>query len=551
MHCEIMHLMITKRRYKDKTIEHAKIVESYREKGKTPRKRTIFNLGTIKNEENRIKFKQILNSMKEGKGEFIQKKELRVEETKEYGITYTANKLLEKYNLDNILKKQLSQNKAAFDVYSTIKALIINRLIKSSSDLSAYDWIQNDYSEKLDIKEHHIYRALDHLIKRKDEIEKQTFDSLKEKLKLDTSKVHYDLTSSYFEGGKCEIAFFGHSRDKRRDRKQIVIALVMCDGIPIHHEVYKGNTADKSTLEEMAKNLREKLGIKNAVIIADGGLLTEDNLKDLEDNGQEYILGNPRRNNKMAEKYLIKEIISKDNQSAKEAGLEKVKKDEKEYTRRYILCLNKDTKKERLKTLEIIKKKLEKKLEDLQNKYKKSQKSTKEKKMTKESMFRQADKLLGKNRRMFELKIKENGIEISFKKDVYDYEKKIAGKFLIVTNTDDKADEIMMSYKELQMVENAFDEIKNFLDIRGIYHWKERRVRAHVFVCVLSFLVESIIERFSDESARETLRKLERIHITQIKVGKINEKRLTMNPLIDAKDIFKKVGIKQPNYLCL
>ncbi len=396
-----MYMKITKTKYKEKLIEHAKIVESFKD-GKTSRQRIILNLGPIKSDEDRRKYQEILNSMKKGKGDFLRKDELIVTQTKEYGITYTANKLLEKYNLDNILQGELIKNKAKFDIYSTIKALIINRLTKPSSDLSAYDWIKNDYSEKLDVKEHQLYRALDYLIKRKDNIEKKIFDVLKKKLKLNVDSVHYDLTSSYFEGKKCEIAFFGHSRDKRRDRKQIVIALVMCDGIPIHHEVHKGNTVDKSTLEEMAKNLREKLGIKNAVIIADGGLLTEDNLEDLEDNGQEYILGNPRRKNKMAEKYLIKEIISKENQSAKEAGLEKIKRNEKEYARRYILCLNKDTKKERLETLETTKKNLEKKLEDLQKRYKKSQESKKGKKMTKESMFRQADKLLGKNRRMFE-----------------------------------------------------------------------------------------------------------------------------------------------------
>ena len=168
------------------------------------------------------------------------------------------------------------------------------------------------------------------------------------------------------------------------------------------------------------------------------------------------------------------------------------------------------------------------------------------KKMTRESMFRQADKLLGKNKRIFKLKIKENGeIGISFEKKAYDYEKKIAGKFLIVTNTDEKADKIMMSYKELQMVENAFDEIKNFLDVRGIYHWKERRVRAHVFVCVLSFLIESIIERFSDESAREILKKLGRIQLTKMDLSSKRKSKITE---ISPKEqvIFNNLKILKP-----
>ena len=78
----------------------------------------------------------------------------------------------------------------------------------------------------------------------------------------------------------------------------------------------------------------------------------------------------------------------------------------------------------------------------------------------------------------------------------------------------------MKAYKKLQDVENAFDEMKNFLDARPIYHWKEHRVRAHVFICYLSFLVESIIERFSLESARVTLRELERIKTVKLKIKK-------------------------------
>lgn len=543
---KFMYLLITQKKVKNKVYKSAKIVESYKLNGKS-RQRVIKTLGPVKSNLDEIRYKKMLEDLRKGE-ELLRRKEIGFEDSKEYGVTYTVNKLLEKYNLGSILKKQLSQNKAKFDVYSTIKALIINRLIKPSSDLSAYDWIKNDYSERLDVKKHQVYRALDYLIERKEKIEKNTFDSLKEKLNLDVSKVHYDLTSTYFEGLECEIAFYGHSRDHRKDRKQIIIGLVMCEGVPVYHEIFEGNTLDKTTLGNIAKNIREKLGIKDAVIIADGGLLTEDNLKDLEDNGQEYILGNPRRNNKMAKKYLIKEIKSKENQSAKEAGLEIIKRNEKEYTRRYILCLNKNTKKERLETLETIKKKLEKKLKDLQNRYKKSQESKKGKKMSRESLFRQADKLLGKNRRIFELKIKESEIEISFKKKAYDYEKKIAGKFLLVTNTDEKANKIMKSYKELQIVEKAFDKIKNFLDIRPLNHHKERRVKAHVFICVLSFLIECIIERFSDESARKVIEKLERIEIGELKVKGKAEKWVTKKHLFKTRKIFENLGIEEPNH---
>ena len=537
-----MHLKITKIKKKGEITEYAKIVQSYWD-GKTSRQKILLSLGAIKSEKDKQRVKRILNSMREGEN-YVKENDLKIMDAVEFGVTHTANKLLEKYGIQEILQEELTKNKVQFNIFGIIKALIINRLIKPSSDLSAYDWMKNDYSEKLDVKEHQVYRALDYFIERKDNIEKKIFESLKTKLNLNTDLIHYDLTSSYFEGLKCEIAFYGHSRDHRKDRKQIVIGLVMCDDIPIYHEVYEGNTLDKSTLKGMINNLKEKLGIKKTAIVADRGLITEDNLELLEDEKYDFVLGFQRRNNNISKGYLVKEINSEQKQFAKEIGKETIKRNDKEYVRRYILCLDQNTKKERLKNLEEIKNNIEFKLSDLKEKYAKSQKSKKVKKITKESLILQAYKIAGKNKRLFEIK-EDNGLKFSLKKESYEYEKKIAGKFLIVTNTTKDAIEIMKTYKELQMVENAFDEIKNFLDIRPIEHHKKSRVKAHVFVCVMSFLVESIIEKLSKESARKTIERLKRVKIINLRIGDKTKKLLT-EVSEEMEDIFKALQIQKP-----
>ena len=325
----------------------------------------------------------------------------------------------------------------------------------------------------------------------------------------------------------------------------------MIDGIPIHHEVYKGNTVDKTTLEGMIKNVKEKFGLKEIAIVADRGIITEDNLDLLENQEYQYILGVQRRNNKIPEEHLIKDIESVDKHFAKEVHKEIIKKEDKEFTRRYILCLDNQTKKERLENLKEIKEEKEKELNELQKKYKASQISKKGKKMTKESLINQAFKILGKNKRLFQVELTDDGFKWTFNKKNYEYEEKIAGKFLLITNTDKTPEKAMKTYKELQTVENAFDESKNFLYVRPIFHWREHRVRAHIFVCYLSFLIESIIERFSSESARETINKLKRIYVTKINMGKYKEKRLTNDTLFNARDIFKEMGIKFPDMIIL
>ena len=73
--------------------------------------------------------------------------------------------------------------------------------------------------------------------------------------------------------------------------------------------------------------------------------------------------------------------------------------------------------------------------------------------------------------------------------------KKLAGRFLIVTNTDLKGDEVVSAYKEQWQIERSFRTIKSFFDIRPVNHRKEERIEAHVFVCVLSLLIARLFEK--------------------------------------------------------
>lgn len=535
--------MITKTQYKGKEKRYAKIVQSYREKN-ISRHRIILNLGPINSDEDEQRFRGILESMRSG-NVFVKLNEINVQSSKEYGVVYTTNQLFKKYGIDKILKKELSDNKAEFDVYGVIKALMINRLINPSSDLAAYDWILNDYCEPLEVQQCHLYRSLDYLIKGKERIQQDIFLALKKKLKLNTKMIHYDLTSSYVEGSHCEIALFGYSRDHRRDRRQIVIGLVMCDGIPIYHKVFEGNTVDKTTLVEMVAQLKATLGISRTTFVADRGLITEDNLVALEDATYSYILGVQRRKNKLAEGLIVNEIISEGNQAAKEIHVETVERNGRVHTRRYILCLDKHTRGERLKTLKLLTQNLERKLAELQTKFQHSlEPSHRGKKPTRDGLMSQATKILGKNKRLFSVWFDE-GLKFSLNEKNYSYEEQIAGKFLLVTSTSLPADDVMKAYKEQQVVENAFDEIKNFLDIRPIGHYEERRVKAHTFVCVLSFLVECLIERFSAESARKTIQKLQRIRKVDL-TAKEHEKQILTELPKENENIFRNLKIQKP-----
>lgn len=535
--------MITKRKYKDRVLAHAKIVESYREKGKTPRKRTLLNLGSVKSEEDLQRYNQILDCMRDGKI-FVEFSDITAKSSKEYGVTYTTRALLDKYGVSEVLKEHLSMNKADFDVYGVIRALITNRLVEPSSDLAAHDWIMKHYPENLGVLEHHLYRALDHLIAHKDEIESELFAVLKKRLGLDTSKTFYDLTSSYVEGTKCTLAMYGYNRDGKKGKKQIVLGLAMCDGIPVMHEVYKGNTVDKETLQGIQESLRKRLGIMETTVVADRGLMTEENIQALEEAGFQYIIGVNRRHNKIAEDLLVRVRQSSLQQSAREEHTEVLVRDGRKFVRRYIVCQDKETRRARLNTLDKIRKKMTRRLTELQRNYQASLAPRKGRKMIKESLMRQAFKVLGKNKRLFTVAF-EDGLTFSLNKENWNYERKIAGKYLLLTTTDLKPEEVMKAYKELQTVENAFDEIKNFVDLRPINHHKPQRVRAHAFVCVLSFLIECIIERSTSRTARKVIDELKTVKMINLETKRIQKRILTeLSPQVKA--ICKELKVPEP-----
>jgi len=479
---------------------------------------------------------QILKSMKQ-KNEFVNLKDVTICSAKNYGVYYATGKLMEKYKLDTILKKHLNSGKHLFDVFQIIKALIINRLEDPCSKLSAYEWMKNEYPEKINPELQNIYSSLDKLINHKEDIEIEIFNALKNKLNIDTKKVHYDLTSSYFEGKNCQIAMYGYSRDHRPDRQQIVIGLVMVDGIPVYHEVFEGNTADKSTLSGIAEKLKTKFNLKSPTIIADRGLITQGNLQMLETDKRKYILGFSKRNNKLTKELIVQDIKTNKNQIAK---IIKTKDN-----RNYILCLDNNTRKDRLETLGKIKENITKKLNELKVKFEKSQSSRKKNKITKESLIIQINKILSKNRRLFELNYEDKTFSFKVKKDAWDYELKSAGKFLLVTNTDLKAEDVMESYKELISVEQGFDCLKNKLLLRPVYHYKTNRVEAHVFICVLALLIEKIIERFSSESGRKIITELKRIRIAELQTPVLTRLFLT-NSLEERNRIFRQIGINSP-----
>lgn len=504
-----MHLKITKRYYKGKIYRQASIVQGYR-KGSYVSQKLIKNLGSIKTEEDEIKARDLITQLKAGK-EVVILDEVN-EQCLEYGVRLAVEHIWESL----LVKPFFLNSKATYDINQLIYMLITHRLhnygSENLSELEGYRWIAEEAYNTLEIELRQVYRALFILLTKKDAIEKHLCDTLSPKKEI----VFYDLTSSYVEGAykKSDLVYYGYNRDKKRGKKQIVLGLLLADNLPLAHKVWEGNTADKTTLKEAVSQLKE-LGVKKFIFVADRGICTEPNIEWLEQQKLEYIIATKRR-----KEALVKELMTKPiNECVK-----KVYVDKKTH-RVYYLCYNKQVAKQQKKDLKELKIKMQKRIEEIKN-------------PTEHKIL----EAVGKAKRLFKFTF-EKKFSYSIDKEAWNYENKIAGRFLIMTNNQTLGnEEILKTYKQLMEIEHCFRQLKHFEDMRPFFHKSDNGLRAHVFLSVLTLLVEKVInKKVPDMTTREVITELKKIKLSKVKQYLV---RTNLSDL--QKELLHKLQIEVP-----
>jgi hypothetical protein len=373
-------------------------------------------------------------------------------------------------------------------------ALIVERLIDPAAKLATARALDettatNSLGVMLglgEVKAREVYAALDWLGMAQSSIE----DALARRHLHDGTLVLYDVSSSYVEGRCCELANFGHSRDSRRDKMQIVYGLLCSpDGRPVAIEVFEGNTGDPSTVGNQITKLKERFGLKRIVMVGDRGMITDARIReDLEPAGIDWItaLRAPSIQQLAAEGGPLQLSFFD------ERDLAEIKSEELFPGERLVVCKNHALADER-------KRKRNELLDATEHDLKKIQKRI----MRERNPLRGADEIglaVGKviSRRKvakhFDLTITDD--QLSFTRDhaAIDKEAALDGFYVLRTNVPAEAintADTVRAYKSLSRVERAFRCIKaTDIDIRPIYHYVSPRVRAHVFLCMLAYYLE-------------------------------------------------------------
>jgi transposase len=338
-----------------------------------------------------------------------------------------------------------------------------------------------------------------------------------EAFKEPVSLVLYDLTSVYFEGeGPIRLGKYGHSRDHRADRPQIILAVAADPrGVPLHLSVLRGNRADTTTLQGLLTILRRRFGIREAVFVFDGGMSSKLNLEALEQNDLQFVT---RLSNATLEALLSSLPQDQQLALADQNKLVEIEHGEK----RYVIAggpwrcqRDQERRAARIAKAEAALGKLA---------------SVKRRKPDPQKIASQAGRALQsrKAHKYFSYHIDPAGIlRWERKEDIIAAERAHDGWYLLQTNlllADAQPAQVQGHYKNLLAVEEAFCELKSYLRVRPVFHYRPDRVINHVRICFLAYWISARLAaqwRARAECGEVTriLRQLQTIRLGQIQLG--------------------------------
>lgn len=460
-------------------------------------------------------------------------------QSSDYGTFLLARHLLSRLSLlptVERLTKRFTANVSLPSLTAAATALVAHRLTNRSdaSERATHAWYTKDLfvSGKLSLSPMDFYRTLDFLIDHKDAIEKAYFEENRDLFSQSLDLVLFDTTSVYYWGGsshpseETDLLQYGFSKDGKGNLKQLVVGVLMTSsGIPIAHEVFPGNTADVTSFATIIKAVKEKYQLEKVVMVADRGMVSEENLLILEEMGLGYIVGvrmrslpgdmqttlmadlDPKEMDKVNDHLWTRQyhVANFGDKSIKEWFLDRILKGKRKNPlptmdvptieghvkrRRFFVFLNPLVEKATKGKREFFKKIIQNKI-----------------------AFTPSKEWIVKNGYKKYLHFPD-GLHPTLDEERLTGEELFDGKWVLVTNEPEvTAVEAGRYYQTLQKIERGFRDLKSLITLQPVFHFAERRIRAHIFVCFLSLVVKwhvfRTINPYSQEEGRRFIEEMD------------------------------------------
>jgi len=507
-----MFLRYTQRKKDGKLHRYWSIVENHRGEGKRVVQRQVLYLGEI-NDSQQAAWCRSIEVFESGTGRWrqvalfpedreapelthevvhVRLDQLQLRQPRQWGACWLACELWQQLRLDEFWRERLRPSREGTDWLDLLKILVSYRLIDPGSEWRLHrEWYHRSAMRDLlgrtgdTLELQSLYRCLDKLVEHKQGFFCFLTERWRDLFDVGYEVLLYDLTSTYFEcdppgHGKRR---YGYSRDKRPDCVQVVIALVITpEGFPVAYEVMPGNTSDKTTLRAFLQKIEAQYGKANRVWVMDRGIPTEDILCEMRKATTPtfYLVGTQRGRLTKLEKEFLKLPWAR----VKDSLEVKLLPQEGEL---YILARSEGRRKKERAMRRRRLKRLWNRLHELQQ-----QKLTRDELLLKLGAAK-AD--AGKAYRLVEIRVPKaeepvdaETFTFSLRKERLRGAVRTEGDYLLRSNLASEDPAILWQrYIQLTEIETAFRNLKSDLAVRPIYHQKDPRIEAHIFVAFLTY----------------------------------------------------------------
>jgi transposase len=431
----------------------------------------------------------------------VRLKDIRLERLRDFGDVWLAWGLWRLLELDTLLAGLLPRGREDVPWATVAAILTCARFCEPASELHIENvWYRRTALEDLlgvpveRVHTDRLYAGLTQLLPHKEAIEKHLKHRLGDLFELKYDLFLYDITSTYFEGDAAAnpMAKRGYSRDSRPDRPQVLIALVVTDdGLPLGYEVFDGNRNDSTTVKEIVAAMEKKYGPVQHVWVMDRGMVSEDNLQFLRERGDQYLVGTPKAMLRQFERHLTEQ-----DWHAVQAGVEVKLVPGPDGSETFVLARSADRREKEKAMHARFRDKMEQGLQRLQ--------AAAEKGRLRDAGV--AHQRLGRLRERhwraagaFAVTIEalsppvdKARLRITWQRDDRwsNWAELSEGCYLLRTNLSETDPATLWKrYIQLTEAEWAFRISKDELRIRPIWHQTADRVKAHILVCFLAYVL--------------------------------------------------------------
>ena len=429
---------------------------------------------------------------------------LQLKRARQWGACWLALELWEQLALDVFWQARLGVSRKGTRWLNVFKTLVCYRLIDPGSEWRLHrQWFEQSAMADLlgeDFalaQKDKLYRCLDQLLAHKRDFFSYLTERWRSLFDARFDILLYDLTSTYFESdppeyrGEGGLRRYGYSRDKRPDCVQVVIALIVTpEGFPLAYEVLPGNTADKTTLADFLERIEEQYGRSERVWVMDRGIPTEDTLAQMRESPTpiHYLVGTPRGRLTKLEKDFLAQPWAQARASVQVKLLEQ---DDEVYILAKSEARSQKERGMRRRRL----KRLWQRLNELQ-----SQALTRDALLLK---LGAAKKDAGRTWSLVRIAIPDSdeafqrsGFTFALREDKLREARRREGRYLLRSNlTHSDPAQLWQYYIQLTEIEQAFKELKSDLAIRPIYHQKDERIEAHIFVAFVAYCLQVTLKQ--------------------------------------------------------